>query len=69
MSPLMTKAKVSTPAGTTTINPAAGKTLKTYPFLDAAGINASLSRSVTGLKQWRDTRVEDRAAMLSRRSR
>ena len=54
------------PLGVTTVNPATGKPLKTYPYQDAASLDASLGRAASGYKQWRSTSPAERGRFLSR---
>ena len=62
----MAQDQKSKPTSVTTINPATGKNIHTYPFQDAASLNASLDRAAKGFKAWRDTPSTDRAALLAR---
>ncbi len=63
---MTTEAPKKNNAAATTINPATNRPLKTYPFLDAGDLNATLDGAARGFKQWRDTPPEQRAKRLAR---
>jgi succinate-semialdehyde dehydrogenase/glutarate-semialdehyde dehydrogenase len=55
---------VDTGAQITTIDPATGTALETYPAHDAAAIDAALARASRAFRQWRTTSHAERAAAL-----
>lgn len=48
----------------TSINPANGEEICTYPELDAAGIEQALCRAASAYRSWRDTKFEQRCDLL-----
>ncbi len=60
----MTDATTQQPTGVTTINPATGQPINTYPFQDARSLEASLTSAACGLTQWRHTAPAQRAEKL-----
>lgn len=53
------------PATVTTINPATGEHLHTYPFQDSAALDDALDGAAAGFAVWRDTGPDKRADLLS----
>jgi succinate-semialdehyde dehydrogenase/glutarate-semialdehyde dehydrogenase len=50
----------------TTVNPATGEALETFPLLDAAGLEAALARAAAAFERHRQTSFEERAEKLRR---
>ena len=50
----------------TSINPATGATIATYPELSPAEVEACLAAAAAGFRQWRTTTLADRSALLER---
>ncbi|MCH7862758.1 MAG: aldehyde dehydrogenase family protein, partial [Proteobacteria bacterium] len=50
----------------TSINPATGETVDTHRELDADGIETALARAEAAFRSWRDSPLEQRAALLGR---
>ncbi|WP_404334568.1 NAD-dependent succinate-semialdehyde dehydrogenase [Sphingomonas sp. MMS12-HWE2-04] len=50
----------------TSINPATGEAIQTYPELDADGIELALSRAKTAYDSWRVSPLDERTALLAR---
>jgi succinate-semialdehyde dehydrogenase/glutarate-semialdehyde dehydrogenase len=48
----------------TTVNPATGETLATYPALDRAGVDAALQATADAQRLWRSTDIPFRASLL-----
>ena len=48
----------------TTVDPATGTTLETYPVSDADAIDSILSRAANAFRGWRATKHTERAAAL-----
>lgn len=48
------------------INPATGETVDRIAELDDAGIEAALARAASGYRQWRETSIETRTALLTK---
>ena len=63
---IMSEASTKRKPAATTINPATNRSLKTYPFLDASDLNATLDNAARGFMQWRVTPPEERAKRLAR---
>ncbi|RYY42922.1 MAG: NAD-dependent succinate-semialdehyde dehydrogenase [Sphingomonadales bacterium] len=49
----------------TSINPATGETVNTYPELDADGIEQALARAAAAYRSWRVSTLDQRAALLT----
>lgn len=49
----------------TSINPATGETIATYPELDADGIETALARASAAFRSWRDSPLDRRAQLLT----
>ena len=62
----MTKETHQKATGVTTVNPATGRPLKDYPYLDEGGLSATLDHAARGFQQWRDTPPAERAKLLAR---
>jgi succinate-semialdehyde dehydrogenase / glutarate-semialdehyde dehydrogenase len=50
----------------TSINPATGETIETYPELDADGIETALARAEAAFRSWRDSSLEQRTELLGK---
>ncbi|MBB4096568.1 NAD-dependent succinate-semialdehyde dehydrogenase [Sphingomonas kyeonggiensis] len=50
----------------TSINPATGETVATYPELDADGIEMALARAEVCFRSWRDSSLERRTELLTK---
>ncbi|HEV2885471.1 MAG TPA: aldehyde dehydrogenase family protein, partial [Jatrophihabitans sp.] len=47
-----------------TTNPATGETVRTFPALDAAALEARIARAASAFERWRRAPVAERAAVV-----